>query len=60
MARTSDNTFLADEIKPRKSKGTITYMDGFRFGFGSTIGFLLVALIVGGITAALIVGLHIH
>ena len=57
MATKSDS-FLRDAIHPEKRHQTLTYMDGFRFGFGAVIAILLAALIVGGIAYATINYLH--
>lgn len=47
-----DDTFLRDEIHP--SAPGLSVLDGFRFGFGFIIAFLLVALIVGGLTTLIV------
>ena len=57
-------TFLRDAVRPTKTKTqtvpTVTYMDGFRFGFGAFIAVLLGLLIVGGISLATISLLHLR
>ena len=55
-------TFLRDAVRPVKAKPIVnmTYMDGFRFGFGAFIAVLLGLLIVGGIALAAISLLHLH
>ena len=55
--RTRDN-FLADAIKPRFKR--LSYGDGFRFGIGFITAQLFAALIVGGLTWALIVAFKLH
>jgi hypothetical protein len=52
------DNFLADAVAPRQ-KG-VSYLDGFRFGFGFFIALLLVGLIVAGISWGVIVALNIH
>lgn len=34
----------------KPGRGSITFADGFRLGFGFTIGFLFVSLILSGLT----------
>jgi hypothetical protein len=59
MAVKKDN-FLSDlgsnGTKPGRPGLSMT--DGFRFGFGFTIGFLFVALILSGLTWGIFLGLH--
>jgi hypothetical protein len=43
--------FLEEAIHPQRKAG-LTYMDGFRFGFGAFIAVLLGVLIVGGVALA--------
>ncbi len=47
-----DNTFLADALRPQRS--LLGVADGFRFGFGFFLSFLLVTLIVGGLAAIIV------
>ena len=57
MAVKKDN-FLSDlGARTEKSHG-ISITDGFRLGFGFTIGFLLVALILSGLTWGIFLALH--
>jgi len=51
--------FLFDDEKPAPDRGP-SYSDGFRFGFGFFIAWLLGLLIVSGLTAALSRLLHLH
>lgn len=60
MAKSSDSTFLADALAPRRGKATVTYLDGFRFGFGATLGVLFVLLLVGVVAWGLVLALHLH
>jgi hypothetical protein len=55
-------TFLRDAVRPSKTKPvtTLSYMDGFRFGFGAFIAILLGLLIVGGISLITISLLHLR
>lgn len=46
MAKHLDN-FLEDELRP-KDRLRVSYWDGFRFGFGFLIAWLLGALLIGG------------
>jgi hypothetical protein len=52
----SDN-FLADAIQKRDQR--ITYVDGFRFGFGFFMAGLLVALILGGAAWGVVKLMHL-
>jgi hypothetical protein len=52
------DNFLADTIKPRGRR--LGYLDGFRFGFGFFIAGLLIAVILAGLTWALIVAFKLH
>jgi hypothetical protein len=54
------DNFLADAVKPKAGSKQLGYLDGFRFGFGFCIAALLVALIIGGLTWAVIVLLHLQ
>jgi hypothetical protein len=57
MAVKKDN-FLSDlGTQAEKSHG-FSITDGFRLGFGFTIGFLLVALILSGLTWGIFLVLH--
>ena len=51
------DTFLRDAIHPEKAQHHLTYMDGFRFGFGSFIAILAGSLVVGAV--ALVVAHYI-
>ena len=46
------DSFLRDAIHPEKAQHHLTYMDGFRFGFGAFIAILFGSLVVGGIAMA--------
>ena len=59
-AMAKHDNFLADEIRPKKPRPTITYMDGFRFGLGATIAVLLVVLTIGLVSWGIIAALNIH
>ena len=50
------DNFLADAV--HKSKH-ITYQDGFRFGVGFSIGIMLVTTVVGVLTYAVLMALHL-
>jgi hypothetical protein len=54
------DNFLAEEIHPSKAPVHLSYMDGFRLGIGITVGFLAVCLVLGGLSWALIIGLHLN
>lgn len=56
-SRARDN-FLADAVHPRTKR--LSFGDGFRFGIGLITAQLLVALIVAGITWAMIVAFHLQ
>lgn len=56
----SSNTFLADELGRNRPRPSLTVMDGFRFGIGAMIAVLLITVIVGGLTWAMIVGVRLH
>jgi len=45
MATKKSDNFLRDEIQQERSR--FNYIDGFRFGFGFFIAFLLGLLLVG-------------
>ena len=51
--------FLFDDEKPPESR-TVNYMDGFRFGFGFFIAWLLGLMLVSGVGALLGRLLHLH
>jgi hypothetical protein len=56
------DTFLVDAIGPKskvKPQGGLSYVDGFRFGFGFFIAGLLITTILGGCVWAAILLLHI-
>jgi hypothetical protein len=53
------DTFLADSIKPRPTLKRLGYLDGFRFGFGFFISGLLIILVIGGVSWAAILLLHV-
>ncbi len=44
--------FLAEAVGPREFR--VTYGDGFRFGMGILVAFLLVTLLLGGLTWAIV------
>ena len=46
------DSFLRDAIHPEKIQHHLTYMDGFRFGFGSFIAILFGSLVVGAVALA--------
>jgi len=46
------DSFLRDAINPEKAHHHLTFMDGFRFGFGAFIAILFGSLVVGGIAMA--------
>jgi len=50
--------FLAEAVGPRERK--ITYMDRFRFGFGFMVAWLLVLLVLGGASWAIVTLLKLH
>ncbi len=50
--RSSRENFLADAVSPRGRQ--LTYADGFRFGLGFVVASLLVWLVLGGLTWAVI------
>lgn len=52
------DNFLADAIRPR-SASRLSYMDGFRFGFGFFIAGLLVLIVLGGLTWAFVSALNL-
>lgn len=56
MAKRMDN-FLEDELRP-KNQLRVGYWDGFRFGFGFLIAWLLGALLVSG--ASYLIWLVVH
>jgi hypothetical protein len=58
----SDN-FLVDAIGPKakvKPPTGLSYVDGFRFGFGFFIAGLLIAVILGALATALVFAFHLH
>ncbi|HVQ44266.1 MAG TPA: hypothetical protein VMT30_04855 [Candidatus Saccharimonadia bacterium] len=55
--RTRDN-FLAEAVRPRGPR--LTYGDGFRLGIGIITAQLLIGLLVGGLTWALMVAFKLH
>ena len=57
MAVKKDN-FLSDLGTNGEKHHGISMSDGFRLGFGFTIGFLLVALILSGLTWGIFLALH--
>ena len=57
------DTFLVDAIGPKskaKPQPGLSYVDGFRFGFGFFIAGLLIAVILGALAAALVFAFHLH
>ena len=57
MAVKKDN-FLSDLGTDGGKNSGYSISDGFRLGFGFTIGFLLVALLLGSLTWAIYLLLH--
>lgn len=57
MAVKKDN-FLSDLGTNGDKQGGYSISDGFRLGFGFTIGFLLVALLLSGLTWGIFLALH--
>ena len=54
--------FLLDAIKKKPKlprERHISYWDGFRFGLGFFTANLLAALILGGLTSAILYGFHL-
>jgi len=56
------DSFLVDAIKPPRSDRTqrVSYLDGFRFGFGFFISGLLISIILGAIGWGVVASLHLH
>jgi uncharacterized iron-regulated membrane protein len=52
------DNFLADSVRPRTRR--LSYLDGFRFGFGFFISGLLIMLILSGLAWAIIMVFHLH
>lgn len=52
----AEDNFLSDAIAPPRKH--LTYQDGFRLGVGLTMGFLFIAVILGGLTTAVVFGLR--
>jgi hypothetical protein len=52
------DNFLADITQTKKQK--VSYVDGFRFGFGFFIAGLLITVILGLLTWGIILLLHVH
>jgi len=56
--------FLLDAVRPKHHRpphpGALTYVDGFRFGFGFFIAGLVLMLILGALAWAAAVLLHLH
>lgn len=61
---TKPDKFLLDAVRgkarPPLRPGSISYADGFRFGFGFFIAGLVVTLILGAIAWATAALLHLH
>ena len=53
------DTFLEDELRP-KDKLQFGYSDGFRFGFGMFMAWLVGILVVGAVTYGLSFIIHPH
>ena len=51
------DSFLRDAIHPEPAQHHLTYMDGFRFGFGAFIAIMFGSLVVGAV--ALVVAQYI-
>ncbi len=60
MVKNNDSTFLSDAVSARKPKANVTYLDGFRFGIGATVGVFLVFLLVGLIAWGIIASFNLH
>jgi hypothetical protein len=58
MAKRMDN-FLEDELRP-KNHFRVSYWDGFRFGFGFLIAWLLGGLLVTGASYLVWFVVHPH
>jgi hypothetical protein len=56
---TKHDNFLADAVKPPHSKH-IGYFDGFRFGLGFFVSGLLVAVVLGALTWAVMYAMQAH
>jgi hypothetical protein len=56
------DSFLVDAIKPPSRDRTqrVSYLDGFRFGFGFFISGLLISIVLGAIAWGLVAALHLH
>jgi hypothetical protein len=52
------DNFLADITAAKKPR--ISYVDGFRFGFGFFLAGLFLALILGLLTWGIILLMHVH
>ena len=52
------DNFLADIKQPKKAR--ISYVDGFRFGFGFFLAGLFLTLILGLLTWCIILLMHLH
>jgi hypothetical protein len=58
-ARKHDH-FMVDALKPKARLRHMGYLDGFRFGFGFFVSGVLVALILGLLSAAIVAVFHLH
>ena len=54
------DSFLRDAIHPETDQSKLTYMDGFRFGFGSFIAVLFGSLVVSAIALVAVKLFHLN
>jgi hypothetical protein len=54
------DSFLVDAIKPPRDRQRVSYLDGFRFGFGFFIAGLLISIVLGAIAWGVLASLHLH
>ena len=52
------DNFLADAVRPKNKQ--IGYIDGFKFGVGFFLAGLFLAVILGGLSFAIVMLLHLH
>jgi hypothetical protein len=52
------DNFLADAVKAKDQR--LGYLDGLRFGLGFFMAGLITTVILGGLSWAVIVSLHLH
>jgi hypothetical protein len=57
--KAKQDNFLAEALSDRDQRA-VGYLDGFRFGFGFFVSGILVSLLLGGLTWAVVALAHVR